>query len=45
MEEAAQNFNRTVPQIEQAVAIIATQVDLSSRYEFDRSALARLGIQ
>jgi tetratricopeptide (TPR) repeat protein len=45
MEEAAQNFNRTVSQIEQAVAIIATQVDLSSRYEFDRSALARLGIQ
>jgi tetratricopeptide (TPR) repeat protein len=41
---AAARFSRTPQQIEQAAAIVAVQVDLTVRYEFDRSALVRLGI-
>lgn len=44
IERAATAFNRTSQQIEQAIAIVATQVDLSARYEFDKAALGRLGI-
>lgn len=44
VEEAAMHFDRTTEQIEQAAAIVATQVDLSTRFEMDRTALARLGI-
>jgi len=44
MAEVAEIFNRTIPQIEQAAAITATQVDLSQRYELDRTSLVRLGI-
>jgi tetratricopeptide (TPR) repeat protein len=44
VKTAAARFNRTQQQIEQAVAIVAVQVDLSVRYEFDRASLVRLGI-
>jgi hypothetical protein len=43
-KKAATRFNRTPQQIEQGAAIVAVQVDLSTRYEFDRSALMRLGV-
>ncbi|MCC6614611.1 MAG: hypothetical protein IT320_14110 [Anaerolineae bacterium] len=44
IEEAAAKHDRTVSQVVQAAAIIATQVDLSSRYEWDRGVLVRLDI-
>jgi tetratricopeptide (TPR) repeat protein len=44
VEEAAARFDRTPEQIEQAAAIIATQVDLSSRFDFDPASLKRLGL-
>jgi tetratricopeptide (TPR) repeat protein len=44
IKTAAARFNRTQQQIEQAVSIVAVQVDLSVRYEFERAALVRLGI-
>jgi len=44
IEAAASKHDRTVEQVEQAAAIIATQVDLSSRYEWNRAALSRLDI-
>jgi tetratricopeptide (TPR) repeat protein len=44
IERAVAAFNRTPQQIEQAIAIVATQVDLSARYDLDKAALARLGI-
>ena len=44
MEDAAERFNRTVQQVEQAIAIVATQVDLTARFDLDRTALVRLGI-
>jgi len=44
IDAAASKHDRTVEQVEQAAAIIATQVDLSSRYKWDQSVLHRLGI-
>ncbi|MBE0691039.1 MAG: tetratricopeptide repeat protein [Anaerolineae bacterium] len=44
IEAAASKHDRTVEQVEQATAIIATQVNLSARYEWDRALLLRLGI-
>ncbi|MCL4246740.1 MAG: hypothetical protein KJ065_01170 [Anaerolineae bacterium] len=44
IESAAARHDRTIQQVEQAVAIIATQVDLSSRYDLDRISLRQLGL-
>ncbi len=44
IKTAAARLNRTPEQIEQAVGIVAVQIDLSARFDFDAAALTRLGI-